>query len=302
MALLLIGVTARAQTVGRVPLPQRERRGIASLQSLAPSADTVRKALMSPLSVVPPRYLQKVVTAALMAQGVGWGADTTEAEVHAIAGLLAQRRPTTVLDVGANVGAWTHAWLSAYPASHVVCVEPSSLNSAVLGSRFLREPRVKIVRAATGRQEGQALLAAPCAGSARATLFPDVTGGMNMSEEVRLTTIDQLCRELGLHSVDVLKLDVEGAELDTLVGAQKTLTRTQVVQFEYGEPDLHSRVWFRDLWDLLTESGFEIHRLTPRGLHRIHRYEPALEVPRCTNFIAIRGESLRKGSGGERVG
>lgn len=274
-------------------MPQGARRGLASLRSWAPSAGAVRKVLLTPLSAVPSRYLQKVVTAALMAQGVGWGADTPEAEARAIAGLLAQDRPTTVLDVGANVGNWTHAWLAAFPATRVVCVEPSAINAHALGNRFSREPRVEVVRAATGRQEGQALLAAPCAGSARSTLFPDVTGGMTVSEEVRLITIDRLCLELGLDSVDVLKLDVEGAELDALIGARKTLTRTQVVQFEYGEPDLHSRVWFRDLWDLLTESGFEIQRLTPRGLHRIHRYDPALEVPRCTNFIATRGESAR---------
>ena len=224
---------------------------------------------------------------------MGWGADTPEAEARAIASLLAQDRPTTVLDVGANVGNWTHAWLAARPATRVVCVEPSALNARALGNRFSREPRVEIVHAATGRQEGQALLAAPGEGSARSTLFPDATAGMTVSEEVRLITIDRLCLELGLDSVDVLKLDVEGAELDTLVGAQETLTRTQVVQFEYGEPDLHSRVWFRDLWDLLTESGFEIQRITLRGLRRIDRYDPALEVPCCTNFIALRGESAR---------
>ena len=272
-------------------MPQRELRGLASLRSWAPSAGAARRVFLTTLSAVPSRYLQKMVTAALMAQGVGWGADTPEAEARAIAGLLAQDRPTTVLDVGANVGNWTHAWLAAYPATRVVCVEPSVLNAHALVDRFAREPRVEIVHAATGRQDGKALLAAPCAGSARSTLFPDATGGMTVSEEVRLVTVDQLCLELGLDSVDVLKLDVEGAELDTLVGARKTLARTQVVQFEYGEPDLHSRVWFRDLWNLLTESGFEIQRLTPRGLRRIDRYDPALEVPRCTNFIGLRGES-----------
>lgn len=296
MAPMLFSVRVKVHKGGRVALPQGERQGFASVRRWAPSAGAVRKVLLTPLSVVPSRYLQKVVTAALMAQGVGWGADTPEAEVRAIASLLAPDRPTTVLDVGANVGNWAHAWLAAYPATRVVCVEPSAINARALGNRYSREPRVEIVRAAIGRHEGQALLAAPCAGSARATLFPDVTGGMIVSEEVRLMTIDRLCLELGLDSVDVLKLDVEGAELDALLGAQKTLTRTQVVQFEYGEPDLHSRVWFRDLWDLLIESGFEIQRLTPRGLRRIDRYDAALEVPRCTNFIALRGEFRRQGS------
>ena len=43
--------------------------------------------------------------------------------------------------------------------------------------------------------------------------------------EVETTTIDQLVDELRLPRVDVLKLDIEGAERDALKGARSTLER-----------------------------------------------------------------------------
>ncbi len=267
---------------------QRKQPGNAAMRSLAPAAIAGRKVALSTLSLLPPRHLRKIVTAALMAQGVGWGADTPEAEVRAITGLMASDRSTTVVDVGANVGAWTLAWLANCPTARVICVEPSSANVAILSDRFTDDARVQIVQAATGSRNGVASLAAPSTGSVRATLFPDTLEEMPLTETVRLLTIDQLRRDLNLSVVDVLKLDVEGAELDTLLGATDTLASTGIVQFEYGEPDLYSRVWFRDLWDLLTGAGFTIRRLTPRGPQMIDHYEPALEVPRCTNFVAVR--------------
>jgi propanediol dehydratase large subunit len=44
-------------------------------------------------------------------------------------------------------------------------------------------------------------------------------------ETIQLTTIDAVVRELGLQRLDVVKMDVEGAEVRALRGARETLNR-----------------------------------------------------------------------------
>jgi hypothetical protein len=47
-------------------------------------------------------------------------------------------------------------------------------------------------------------------------------------EEVYITTLDHLLKELGVDHVDVLKINVEGAELEVLKGAKEVLTSKRV--------------------------------------------------------------------------
>ena len=53
----------------------------------------------------------------------------------------------------------------------------------------------------------------------------DNAGPLSRSYTVRGRPIDDVVRELGLHRVDVLKADVEGAELIVLRGASDTIRR-----------------------------------------------------------------------------
>jgi 2-O-methyltransferase len=43
---------------------------------------------------------------------------------------------------------------------------------------------------------------------------------------VPVTTLDAYCRELGLQRIDLVKMDVQGAEADVVRGGQETLART----------------------------------------------------------------------------
>lgn len=62
--------------------------------------------------------------------------------------------------------------------------------------------------------------------------------------ECRLTTIDDFCAEASLSRVDVIKLDVEGAELAALAGGEKIIgaSRPRLLVCLYHKP--------RDLWEI----------------------------------------------------
>jgi hypothetical protein len=88
---------------------------------------------------------------------------------------------------------------------------------------------------------------------------------LNHEETVRLRTLESWSLSSGINDIDVLKLDVEGHEMDVLRGAGETLRRVRVIQWEFGGCNIDTRTYFQDFWYFLTEAGFKISRLGPRG-------------------------------------
>jgi hypothetical protein len=87
-----------------------------------------------------------------------------------------------------------------------------------------------------------------------------------------------------------MKMDIEGHELFALRGAQRALTSRKIgaLSFEFGCGNINSRTFFRDFWNLLNGSGFDIWRIAPGGREvRIIEYYEDLEYFRgATNYVA----------------
>lgn len=86
-----------------------------------------------------------------------------------------------------------------------------------------------------------------------------------MSHTVEISTLDKFCSENGINHIDLLKIDVEGNELDCLEGSRRMLAegRINVVQFEFNEMNLVSGSTFKKFWDVL--GGYSFGRLLPDG-------------------------------------
>jgi hypothetical protein len=91
---------------------------------------------------------------------------------------------------------------------------------------------------------------------------------------------------------DVLKIDVEGHEIDVLLGGLMSLENIKVVQFEFGGTNIDSRNFFRDFWILFEEKNFSIYRVTPEKLLKLEKYSEALEVFIYANYIALNKKFL----------
>ncbi len=79
-----------------------------------------------------------------------------------------------------------------------------------------------------------------------------LAGGVGESaKSVSITTLDQIVPALAVSRIDLLKIDVEGAEVEVLRGAAHELRTTQRIVLEY-----HSREWLRQCEELLNAHGF----------------------------------------------
>lgn len=131
----------------------------------------------------------------------------------------------TVLDIGAHVGLHTlRLSRRVGPSGRVVAVEPSPANARLLRQHLAwnRTANVEVVEAAIGDREGEIPFTfrtdANDPGGFANSIAYDIGGE---TRTVPMTTIDAICA--GGLTPDLIKIDVEGAELLALRGARSTL-------------------------------------------------------------------------------
>jgi FkbM family methyltransferase len=110
--------------------------------------------------------------------------------------------------------------------------------------------------------------------------------------EVPIVCIDEVVEEFQIDVIDFMKMDIEGAELDALLGATASLRAVKIraIAFEFGCGNVNSRTFFRDFWDLLVPFGFSMFRIIPGGtLMPLAEYSEELEYFKdVSNYVALR--------------
>jgi FkbM family methyltransferase len=135
-----------------------------------------------------------------------------------------------LIDVGAHVG--VHALGAARrlrelsAGGRVIAFEPTSDSAAAIRAAAARNGLdVEVVEAALGDHEGTVeLFADPRYGGHDAGVRSQFGEG-EVVQQAPLTTLDAWAAATGLERLDVVKLDIEGAEILALRGAQETLRR-----------------------------------------------------------------------------
>jgi FkbM family methyltransferase len=177
------------------------------------------------------------------------------------------REGATFIDGGANDG--IHSLFAAHrvgPTGTVIAVEPSSREYArLLENIRINELSIAPVRAALGREAGEATLAVAESGHEGQNTIGDTVSNPTVRtvshERVPKITVDQLVSERDVRRVDVIKLDVEGSEIDALVGARTTIARDRpLVLLEAEDERLASQGMTKaDLRSIVDEIGYELH-------------------------------------------
>jgi FkbM family methyltransferase len=131
-----------------------------------------------------------------------------------------------VLDCGAGVGVYTRAAL-ARGARLVVAIEPLPENVECLRRNFAGEVAGgKVVIYPKGVWDKEDLLTIKVVpGIHTSGSFAMDFEGAQPALKLPLTTIDNLVDELKLARVDYIKMDIEGAEQQAVLGARETLRR-----------------------------------------------------------------------------
>lgn len=144
-----------------------------------------------------------------------------------IAGLMPVVEPgDVVIEAGPWAGAFVR-WALHYGAARVIAIEPIPDNLECLRRGLADEiaaGRVVVIEAAAWHSPGAVRMK-----QLGPNNFTGGTEGWHVADdgdlEVRAVTIDEVVAELGLGRVDLIEMDIEGAERHALTGSKETILR-----------------------------------------------------------------------------
>jgi FkbM family methyltransferase len=168
-----------------------------------------------------------------------------------------------IVDCGANVGITSLFLAARYPNATILSVEPHPENFALLEANVGQVPRITPIRACvTGRPQSairftidQAAWGNRIATDADGVLVPAIT-------------IDELCNKYGLAKIDLLKLDIEGAEEHVLENGS-FLARTELIIVE-----LHGHYGFQRFQRDIASYGFTAQEARPPDTYMVTARRP----------------------------
>ena len=155
--------------------------------------------------------------------------------------LLGLKDVSMIVDVGANNGDFSQAAGNTFPAARVLLFEPLPALQSVLEKHCQRHAPLWTLHAcALSDQEGTLdLHIAPehdgigsLKGFSRSYLESTEATGEIRKIPCRVRRLDDVVGETGIGHIDLLKIDVEGAEFDVLAGAKNTLAFTESLVVE----------------------------------------------------------------------
>jgi FkbM family methyltransferase len=244
------------------------------------------------------RLLNTLVSYMHLLMGIGSGGGVFSSGEKCLMQIILQNfsPPYLIFDIGANLGDFIQLVKdSINPGDWKIhAFEPSKAAYQVLYEKYKDDNHVVLNNVAIGKDIGKATLYYDLPGSPIASLtkrkLEHFNIDFNYSEEVNITTIENYCKDAGIEgNIHLLKLDIEGHELDALDGVGNMLrdNKISMVSFEFGGCNIDTRTYFRDFWEFFVRNKMRIFRITPSGyLHPIVKYKEIYEQFRTTNFIA----------------
>jgi FkbM family methyltransferase len=205
---------------------------------------------------------------------------------------LDEPRPI-LLDVGANVGEYATGLRAAFPEGRIIAIEPGSATYKILAERTAAhaiETYPIGLSDASGPQVMHRYVDDPAC--SHASIHRDVIVGLHgrndvVAEPIHTMTLDDFCIARNVPRIDFLKIDTEGHELAILEGAKSCLAtgKIRVIQFEFNEMNVVSRVFLKDFYSLL--SAFVLFRLDASRLIPLGAYNARNEIFQFHNIVAF---------------
>jgi len=185
-------------------------------------------------------------------------------------------KPQVIYDVGASHAPWSYYVSPIFPEAAYYLFEPLvDLKYSELCKNAIQvHPDFKVFKIGLGEVSGPVEIFSDSGGFGASVLSGSGSPALNERFTVQLFRMDELIQKKRLPVPDLLKMDVQGAELQVLRGAGEFLDRIQVIEAEtwlvrgYGP----RTPLFHEVAEFLSSKGFAVFEIGDRFYTSTHEF------------------------------
>ena len=159
-----------------------------------------------------------------------------------------------ILDVGSHKGESIDGFLKIFNDCSIIGFEPQKDCFNFLNKKFKKTVKVKIQNFALDRKKGTKKLRKNILSTTstfsktnplskhykiKSILLGKKNAGFLKEESVKINTLDNFTKSMKIKKINLLKIDTEGNEMQVLIGAKKSLKKTEIILIEHNFTDYY---------------------------------------------------------------
>lgn len=171
-------------------------------------------------------------------------------------------RPLHIVDAGAYQGDWSRDASAVFPDARYTLIEPQEEMRPHLDAFCAATVDARWLPVGVAGESGERVFTITSPGDGSGFIYSDEYAREHGLERrtVRVLTLDEICA--GGPPPDIVKLDVEGLELEAMAGARTLVGRTELFFLEAALFDFGGRPLFHEVLDAMRRLGYEPYDLT----------------------------------------
>lgn len=200
---------------------------------------------------------------------------------------IAKLKPNTILDVGGNVGEYAELLAKYCPTATIYTFEPVKDTFVSLVKRIEKYTKVHPWNFGLFREDTEIDINL-FSEHQLSSLYYVPDGEIALKEKIKLLKGDKFLTERKIETIDFLKVDVEGGEMDVFLGLEGAISKRKirVIQFEYGIINIRTKNLLLDFYLFFETHGYVLGKLYPKGVE-FRAYDVKHEDFIGPNFVAV---------------
>lgn len=203
---------------------------------------------------------------------------------------ILQINPSVIIDGGANVGNYSLTVARTIPKCQIYAFEPVKSTFHKLSENVRDHSWIHPIMSGLFKEDCSKEINLFITDEHSSLYTTQVLSEKsNHTQTIKLIRGDDFIDMKNIDSIDFLKLDIEGAEYDALLGFEKSIKsgKVKAIQFEYGPINITSKKLLIDFYTFFEENDYIVGKIFPKKVE-FRKYDVMYEDFIGPNFIAVK--------------